>query len=113
MCIRDSICSQIQEYVSNPKNGVTHDPVSRTIKIDRGKLYPLVKGSGNEDVGDRIITYFGHPDGDITQANHRKNFSGLVTAWKKRGANAGVNGYLNKFEYVSESRRSCYFTFRY
>ena len=110
---RPNICNQIQEYVSNPKNGVTHDPVSRTIRVDRGKLYPLVKGSGFEDVGDRIITYFGHPDGNITQANHRKNFSGLVTAWQKRGKNSGHNGYLNKFEYVATSRRDCYFTFSY
>lgn len=113
---RANIVSQVSWYVSDPKNGVVHNQQERSVTINRGSLYGLVKGNGDiVDENDRILSHFGNmgKNVDIKDPNVRKYFSGLKTAWDTNVKKGETNSFLNSFEYIIEGPKKCYFKFLY
>ena len=112
---RPEIIAQIEQFVQDPKNGVTHDIESRCVVIPRKGLYALVKGDHIENADDKILKHFGHGTRELknVDASIRKLFSGLKRQWDSNRVKGGTETYLNTFEYAHRSSKECYFKFIY
>lgn len=112
---RPEIIAQLQTYVEDESNGVTHDAEGRSVVIKRSPLYALIKGEYIINEDDKILKYFGNEGKTHTvkDPNIRKYLSGLKTQWDSNRVRGGTNTYLNTFEYIHGASKACRFKFLY
>ena len=111
---RPRIVDQIYSFVRDTRNGVVHDPLERSVSIDKSSLHLLVVGGYTlPDERDRILTYFGGSQA-IGVDNFRKYFSNLKTAWELNRQKGSIEvTFLDMFEYVVKGPREKIFKFYY